>query len=207
MSLFASLGVAAWLAGGALVQACESKTVVYEDSFDRLEPTWGWEDIDYYAEDGELVIESYEDAPTPVYNQFSYYYDSADVCVTVTNVDVKKSDDTTASIMFWGVDKDNYYAFLIDPQGQAAAFRIQKGKMLFQIQWTKFDAVKKGEKASNELRVVVKGKTATFYVNGKKFKQINGQPPADGWLVGLRAFGAGKDGVTYSFDDFKVTTE
>ena len=134
------------LAGAAVVQACESKTVVYEDSFDRLEPTWGWEDLDYYAEDGELFIEAYEDEATRVFNQFSYYSISADICVTATSFDIKKADEATASVLFWGADYDNYYAFLIAPQGEAAVFRMQKGKMLFQDPVDQFDAVKKGEK-------------------------------------------------------------
>lgn len=205
--MVALLAAAAWTVAGVAAQACQSKTLVYEDTFERFEPTWGSEDFDYYVEDGKLLVDAYEDLETAVFNQFSYYYDSADICVTVTNTDVKKSDDTTASIVFWVVDYDNYYACLIDPQGQAAIFRVQKGKLLFQVKWTKFDAVKKGEGATNDLRVLVKGKSATFFVNGKQFRQFNGVPPKDGWTVGVRAFGAGDDGVTYAFDDFKVTTE
>jgi hypothetical protein len=123
--------------------------------------------------------------------------------VIAVNADL--GGDSYAGLIFWGVDKDNYYSLLITADGYASVFRRQKGRALSQVDWTEFDGIKKGGDAVNQLRVVTKGNEATLYVNGKQFQTITGQPPEDGWQFGVRAASPKNSKAIYGFDNIKVT--
>lgn len=203
-SWFAAGAAAVWLAVGGVAQACEGSKTVFADQFDRLDLTWGDAGDSFYVNGGHLTVIPSPDQAYYAFNN-SGYYDDIDLCVDVLSVNADLSGDSFAGLIFWGVDKDNYYSFVITADGYAAAFRRQKGKSLTQVDWTEFDAIKKGADMANQLRVVTKGNSATLYVNGKEFKQINGQPPEDGWLFGVRAASPKNSKATYGFDNLSLT--
>ena len=204
-SLLVSGMAALWLAvGGTAVQACEGDKTLFEDSFDTLDPTWGAESNSFSVKDGQLRILPDPDQAYYSFSNFGFF-DDVDYCASVISVNADLSGASFAGLIFWGVDSDNYYSFVITADGFAAVFRRQKGKSLTQVDWTKFDAIEKGEDANNQVRVLIKGKTATLYVNGTKFRQVTGKPPDNGWQFGLRAASPKNSRATYGFDDIKLT--
>jgi hypothetical protein len=205
-SSIAASAAALWMALGAVAHACEGSKTLFEDSFDRLDPTWGEADDSFYVEKGRLFILPNPDQAYYAFNN-SGYYEDVDYCADVIAVNADLSGDSYAGLIFWGTDKDNYYSFLVTADGYASVFRRQKGRSLSQVDWTKFDAVKPGADAVNQLRVVTEGNKATLYVNGEKFREISGQPPDDGWQFGVRAASPKNSKATYGFDDVKVTTD
>jgi hypothetical protein len=203
-SLLSVAAAAVWLAAsGSALQACEGGKTLFEDHFDRLEPTWGKTDESFYVKDGQLLVLPDPDQAYYAFNE-SGFYDDVTYCVTVVAVNADLAGDSFGGLIFWGVDNDNYYSLSITADGYAAVFRRNKGKMAAQIAWAKFAAIEKGDGASNELSVVTKGKRATVYVNGSRFGQINGQPPKDGWQFGVRAASPKNSRATYGFDDARV---
>ena len=187
-------------------QACEGGKTLFEDGFDRLDPTWGQTDESFYVSDGRLLILPNPDQAYYAFNN-SGYYDAVDYCADVIAVNADLSGDSYAGLIFWGIDKDNYYSFLVTADGYASVFRRQKGKTLSQVEWAKFDAVKTGADAVNQLRVVTSGSQAKLYVNGTEFQTISGQPPEDGWQFGVRAASPKNSKATYGFDNVKLTVD
>ena len=66
-------------------------------------------------------------------------------------------------------------------------------------------SVHAGDGATNRLRVVTVGHVATLYVNGEKFKDMRGQPPADGQQIGVIGSSSKKGVASYAFDNLKIT--
>ena len=208
---------ASWLAAGAAAvwfvvagvaaQAaiCQGGKTLWADSFDRLDPTWGDADNQFYVDNGVLDVIPHADQAYYGFNNSAYYLD-ADYCVDVLAIKVDLKGDSYAGAIFWGIDKENYFSFLITADGWAAVFRRQKSESQTLIDWQKFSAIKKGTGAVNRVGVVTRGSRATFYVNGTKFKSITGQPPDNGWLFGVRAASPKNWEATYGFDNVKVTT-
>jgi len=186
--------------------ACEGSKTLFEDTFDRLDPTWGVEDESFFVQNGQLHILPSPDQAYYAFNN-SGYYDDVDYCVDVIAVNADLAGDSYAGEIFWGIDKDNYYSFLITADGYAAVFRRQKGKTLSQVDWEQLSAIKTGADAVNQLRVVTKGNQATLYVNGTEFRTITGQPPEDGWQFGVRAASPKNSKATYGFDNVKLTVD
>jgi hypothetical protein len=206
-SILVAGAAALWLASiAAPALACEGSKVLYEDPFDRLDPTWGEEDDAFHIDRGKLVILPDPDQAYYAFNNSGYYTD-IDLCADVIAVNADLSGDSYAGVIFWGTDKDNYYSVLITADGYASVFRRQKGKSLSQVDWVQFEGIQKGAEAVNTIRVVTKGNEATFYINGKKFETITGQPPEDGWQFGLRAASPKNSKATYGFDNVKLTSQ
>jgi hypothetical protein len=198
------IGLAAWTLAGASAYACQGKTVLFEDNFETLEPTWGAKDDAFYLEDGRLVLKPGLDEYYSALNTAGFY-DNIDYCVRIYSVNADPAGNSFAGVMFWATDYDNYYYALIAGDGAVGIFRRQRGKTLKQTDWTVFDAANKGKEAVNELRVVTIGKEASVYVNGKLFKTMKGQPPENGQEIGVRATSSKGEKAIYAFDDIKVT--
>lgn len=201
------LGAAALLlfaSGSAALATCEGRVVLFEDRFERLEPTWGVADDSFKVEDGLLVV-----APEPAgyfwrTNQASLY-DDIDMCVAMTTIEGVEPDDTKAGLVFWYVDENNFYVFEYAPNGKASVWRRQRGLWLEQVDWQDAEGAHDGDDAVNELRVVTKGDRATLYFNGAEFAEFEGVQPNDGQQIGVFAASPESGTARYAFDNFKVT--
>jgi hypothetical protein len=199
-----AIGVTMWMLAGAGAHACEGTDVLYEDNFESLDSTWGNADDSFYLKDGRLVV-------TPDLDKYyaalstAGVYDDIDYCVRIYSLKADPKGNTFAGVIFWATDYDNYYYALIAGDGAVAVFRRQRGKVLQQVDWTAFGAVKKGDDAVNNLRVVTVGKQASIYVNGQLFRDVTGQPPPNGQQIGVRAISAKNLKAIYAFDDIKIT--
>ena len=73
------------------------------------------------------------------------------------------------------------------PNGKASVWRRQRGKWLAQVDWQDAEGAPPGDGAINELRVKTSDTDATFYLNDKEFKKIEGTPPDKGQQIGIFA--------------------
>lgn len=202
-SLAVAAGLACFLAsGGAAMAACKATPEsLFEDQFDKLDDAWGnFENYD--VEDGKLVIHPPAGYNTSTINNSSLY-DEVDTCVEMS-AETPVQEGSCGSIIFWAVDYDNYYSFQVSTEGQASFWRRQRGRWLSQVSWRDAPGVEKGATVINELRVITSGKTAKLYVNGQLFKEVKGQPPKDGSLIGLLACSPNEASARITFDNLVV---
>ena len=175
---------------------------LYQDPFDELASSWGNFE-NYHVENGKLIIQPPAGYNTSTLNSASLY-DDVDVCVEMTVAPpVKKGN--CGGIIFWAVDFDNLYTFQVSTDGTAAVWRRQKGKWLTQIQLQDFSAVRKAANQINELRVTTVGNKAKFFVNGKPFKELTGQPPTGGSQIGLIGCAPSNVSARVGFDNLVVS--
>jgi len=64
--------------------------------------------------------------------------------------------------------------------------------------------IEKGATVINEIRVITKGKTAKLFINGTPFRDVKGQPPKDGSLIGLLACSPNNASAHMAFDNLVV---
>ena len=193
----------AFLAGGA-AEACGSGKVLFSDAFDTLESTWGKPDAELMVEGGAMLMKPKENFTFWAPNSASIY-DDADICAEVTPVEVSNPGNSFIGLMFWYEDDKNFYTLEIDADGYASVWRRQNGRWLSQIDWIQTDLLKPGIGVTNEIRVVTKGKVASYYLNGKLFREAMGLPPDGGQQVGTVASSPKETVATYKVDNFTVS--
>ena len=148
----------------AAFAACTGADVLFQDNFDKLQPTWGEPSDVMKVDNGQLIV-------TPAADQYFWapntanLYDDIDMCVTMTTVTGVSPEDAKAGLIFWYVDANNFYAFELAPNGKASVWRRQRGRWLKQVEWQDAKGANAGDGAINELRVTTVGSQATFYVN------------------------------------------
>lgn len=117
--------------------------------------------------------------------------------------------DTTrgGGIIFWGIDRSNYYLAAIQSDGTFNISRVMNGQWLYPTPLNrKTDAVRMGPGQTNELRLVTQGNLATFSINGRQLLAIHGYPPGGGSLLGLYADAAqsADSPSIWQFSEFRV---
>jgi hypothetical protein len=192
------------LVGAGAAQACEGKKVLFEDQFNELQSTWGSSPDVVKVEGGRMVVSS-KAARSAWLPNSAAVYDDIDMCVDVTTVEAVDPKTNSVGLIFWYADDKDFYAVETDASGNASIWRQQRGKWLKQVAWTKVPSLHIGDGATNQLRLVTKGSLATVYMNGEKFRDINGQPPEKGQEIGLIAYSPKKGPATYAFGNVKVT--
>jgi hypothetical protein len=203
---FASIAVAAtiWLGAGGFAAACQGTAILFQDSFERLQPTWGEASDFFKVVDGQLEIAPAADSYQWAANSANLY-DDIDMCVTMTTIEEVDAVEAKAGLIFWYVDVNNFYVFELAPNGMASVWRRQRGKWLAQVNWRDAEGANKGNGAINELRVTTVGSDASFYVNGNEFEELEGSPPENGQQVGLFAASPPSAPARFGFDNLKVT--
>jgi len=205
LALAALLAVSGAVMGaGQALAVCPGLDTLFEDHFDKLQPTWGAPNASVKIDNGQLVISPASGLYTWVVNSAGVY-DDLDMCVTVTTVAGVDATQAKAGSIFWYTDVNNFYVFEIAPNGKASVWRRERGKWLAQINWQDAPSANKDDGSSNELRVTTVGSDATFYVNGTQFQKLSGSPPDNGQQIGLFAGSPDKGAATFAFDDLKAT--
>lgn len=204
---YASMIVAglAWL-GAVNVghAACQGSSILYQDGFERLQPTWGTESDFFRVVDSQLEVRPPSDTYYWSANSANLY-DDIDMCVTMTTLTEADPLESKAGLVFWYTDVNNFYVFELAPNGKASVWRRQRGKWLAQVEWRDAEGANQGDGAINELRVTTLGSEATFYVNGERFEELAGTPPDNGQQIGIFA-ASPPDGVAaFGFDNLTVT--
>ena len=184
--------------------ACGGSTVLYEDTFDSLEQTWGEADDSFFIDSNRLTIMPGYDKYYSALNTMGTYLD-ADICVEIETIKADAEGNSFAGPIFWAIDYDTYYYIMITAEQSIGVFRRQRGRVLPQLRWTRLESLKPGNGVVNEIRVVTVGDRATIYVNGALYGSLRGQPPADGQQIGVRATSPRNERAVWAFDDIKVT--
>ena len=176
--------------------------VLLEDNFAKLDPSWeSGENVK--VQDGKLIITPALDKGTHALND-SNVFDEADITV---NVMLAEGGDPTETggIVFWAKDDSNFYVLVVSADGDTGIWRLAANRWMYPVRLAPNDAVKKGFRQSNTLRVVIKGHQALAYVNDKQVGKITGTPPEGGGQVGLYGESNGKVQNAWQFSNFKVT--
>jgi hypothetical protein len=178
---------------------CNPDTALFADDFaEFMDATWGDPDDKLFVKDGTLVAKSY----TGVVN-FATTGTDINTCVDVTIVDAPDPNYSYVGIVFWWTDWNNYYYVFYWPTGTVNIWRVLKGKDTFLAEAHPAN-IKKGVGRTNRLELDLKGKTATFLVNGQVASRFKGLPPKDGSPVGLIADAPKDKQATFKFDNFIV---
>jgi hypothetical protein len=195
-----ALGLIFVLSAGSARADCNPDSALYADDFEGfMDANWGEADENLFVEDGALVAKSY----TGVVN-FATTGTDINACVDVTFTKAPDPNYTYAGMVFWWTDWDNYYYVFYWPAGTVNIWRVLKGKDTYLAEAHPAN-VKKGVGQTNRLELDLKGKTATFLVNGQVAIRLKGIPPKGGSPIGLVADAPKDKQATVKFDDFIVS--
>ena len=185
--------------------ACKGKNVQFTDAFRQVDKSWGVDPDAVSVEDGKVKIKA-----DPTSNYVVLYkgpkFVDADLCVTVQIPTLFGGRaELRAGAVFWAVNYDSYYAFLIQADGRAALMRFEKGIMTPVVPLRAIAGLNTAPGAKNVLRLTTSGNSVTAYVNDEKFASINGRVPDGGGQFGLFAQSEEAHRDTWKFTDLKVT--
>lgn len=183
---------------------CWAGNVVFEDKFTTLDPAWGSPSAVLNVKDGKLVITPEKNTTQTILNQSNVIPNDMEASYSLSFI--KAMAPTWGSgLVFWAKDYDEYYAVLINAQGWFGVQRHVANRYLLPVAWRESDAVKKGEGAENQVKVVTKGKQATIFINGKEVITLSGQPPEGGSLIGFKAASGPEGANTVAFSNLVVS--
>ena len=187
----AALALSAALLLGACGEAlaCQGKgSPALDDTFKPPDPGWGAPDsAAVFTADG-LVLKPPVNGSAWRWNQ-NYTIDGNDLCVTIVNPSQLpgRPDAGDVGVWFWAKDAQNFYTATLSLDGSVSIDRLVNGVWQVVMAPTNSTAVKTKPGAENEVEIVVRGNTGTFYVNGTKIGDFRGQPPARGGPPGVYA--------------------
>ena len=98
-------------------------------------------------------------------------------------IDAPSTDNAYWGIEFCSTSPKDCYIFHVSNVGSYQICRSVGGKFSYPLPWTAGAAAKKGD--WNDLKVVVSGKRADFFINNQKVRSLPIEPPAGGGLFGL----------------------
>ena len=125
--------------------ACQGTEVLFEDSFETMDPTWGTADDAFFIEDGQLTIMPGYDEYYSALNTMGTYED-IDLCFNLKTIKADPEGNSFAGLIFWAIDYDNYYYVVITAEQSIGVFRRQRGRVLPQLRWATFDALEARER-------------------------------------------------------------
>jgi hypothetical protein len=191
-------------AGAGQAIACNGDKVLFNEDFSFADASWGGTDKYLQIKDGSAFIKPDIQRSYRVLNN-AFLFDDADICLTVTAVDVSKPEDASGGLVFWAKDLRNAYMLLLASNGYFKVARLVNGGWVNPpFDWTQSDAVKQGLNQPNKLRLTIKGQTLAIEINDKPSAKLRAQSPGSSSLVGL--YGESSDKVdTWKYNDLKVT--
>jgi hypothetical protein len=178
--------------------------VLFEDKFATLAPSWGASSPIMNVKDGKFIITPEKNTTQTILNQANILPNDMEASFTMT---FRQAPAPTwgSGLVFWAKDYDEYYALLINAQGWFAVQRHVANRYLLPVAWRQSDAIKKGEGAEDQVKVVCKGNQATIVINGKEVISFQGQPPQGGSLIGLKVASGPEGANSVGFSNLQVT--
>ncbi len=185
------------------VTASLAGKVLFEDKFTSLDPSWGAPGPIMDVKDGKLIITPEKNTSQTILNQANVFPNDLEGSFAMTFV--KAPAPTWGSgLVFWAKDYNEYDAVLLNAEGWFAVQRYVAGRYLLPVAWRESDAIKKGEGAENQVKVVTKGNKATVFMNGKEVISLSGQPPQGGSLVGFKVASGPEGANSLAFSNFQL---
>ncbi len=177
--------------------------VLFEDKFTTLDPSWGFPSATISAKDGKLIITADKNMLKEYLNQANVLPNDMEANYTLAFV--KAADPIYGSgLIFWAKDINESYSIVTSANGWFAVLRYTSGRWLLPVAWHEEGALKKGEGADNQVKVVTKGNQATIFINGKVVVSFAGQPPEGGSLIGFRVSSGPQGQNSAAFSNFQV---
>jgi hypothetical protein len=182
--------------------------VVLSDSFDDNSNKWyvGKENDDYLKgtvsiTDGQYLVDItavkgvFWSLPPTVRNLSNFY-------LTV-EVEMKTGPASSDHGLAFRINSNNKYYFSISPDNQDYSFQVlNNGSWTTLIDWT--DSSQINTTGSNQVGVLAKGTSFSFFINGEMVDQVEDSTLTTGKVgVGLSLANAG-DKVQIAFDNFEV---
>jgi hypothetical protein len=179
-------------AGGTIAQACQGAgpPTLVED-FKNPDIGWGKPDtVGSYSQEG-LVMRPPVNGSAWRWNR-NFTMARADFCVQAVNPPALPSPANAetigdAGLWFWGTDAQNFFTATISLDGTAAVDRLVNGTWQPIVPPRPSPAIKTAAGATNEIELVTSGNSATFFVNGSRIADFQGQPPQGGGAPGIYA--------------------
>jgi hypothetical protein len=178
--------------------------VLFEDKFSSLDPSWGAPGPIMDVKDGKLIITPEQGTTQTVLNQANVFPNDGESVFDMTFVKIP-APTWGSGLVFWAKDYGEYYAVLFNAEGWFAVQRHVAGRYLLPVAWRESDAIKKGEGAMNQIKVVTQGTKATIFVNGKELISLTGQPPKGGTLIGFKVGSGPDESNSVAFSNYKLS--
>lgn len=192
------------LLGTVSAVACQGNEVLYEENFDEEYTTWD-PDGDIVKLDGGKLIVSPKPSKSHAQLTLDEIFDDMDFCASMTPIKAPDPNTASGALIFWWQDWKNFYQLQLTPAGDFSVVRFTRGRALWPVQWTKADSIKTGEGAVNNLRILVVGRRAKIFINGKQVASFKGRPPKDGSFLGVLVVSPANGRTVVAYEDFKVT--
>ena len=191
-------------AGIGQALACAGDKVLFNEDFSFADASWGGVDKYLSINDGSATIKADVQKSYRVLNN-AFLFDDADICLTVTAVDVSKPEDSAGGLVFWAKDLRNAYVLLLASNGYFKVARLVNGSWVnAPFDWTQSDAIVQGLNQANKLRLTIKGQILAVEINDKPAAKFRAQSPGSSSMVGI--YGESSDKVdTWKYNDLKVT--
>ena len=184
--------------------ACQGDKVLLAEDFASVDASWGAQTNNFAIKDGAAVIKPDSQRGYKALDN-AFLFDDADICVTVTALDIGKPEASAGGLAFWAQDYRNAYFLLLATNGYYKIGRMVDGAWVnAPLDWTQSDAIVAGVNKPNTLRLTIKGQSLAIFINGKPGAVLRAQAPETSSLIGLYAESADKVD-TWKFDDLKVT--
>ena len=187
---------------GNAAAACQAKNAipVLDENFKTPDPGWGPpDDAASFTENG-LVLK-------PPVNGSAWRWDSNfsldghDLCVTVVNpprLPTNPGDMGDVGVWFWSKNGQSFYTATFSLNGMVSIDRLVNGVWHIVLAPTLSGAIKTGGGAANEVEIVIRGSTGSFFINGTKITDFRGDPPPHGGPPGVYAE-SGSSAVAWTF--------
>ena len=185
------------------VTASLAGKVLFEDKFTTLDPSWGAPGPIMDVKEGKLIITPETNTSQTILNQANVLPNDSEGSFTMTFVKIP-APTWGSGLVFWARDYNEYYAVLLNAEGWFAVQRYVAGRYLLPVAWRESDAIKKGEGAENQVKVVTKGNQATVFINGKEVVSFSGQPPQGGTLIGFKVASGPEGSNSVAFSNFQL---
>jgi hypothetical protein len=184
--------------------ACQGDKVLLAEDFSAADASWGAQNNNFVIKDGAATIKADSQRGYKALDN-AFLFDDADICVTVTALDIGKPEATAGGLVFWAQDYRNAYFLLLATNGYYKIGRLIDGAWVnAPLDWTQSDAIAQGVNKPNTLRLTIKGQVLAVEINGKPGATLRAQSPGAATLIGLYAESADKVD-TWKFNALKLT--
>lgn len=192
----------AWtvLLGWAAVSPGAAAEVLLQDDFSAPRPGWSVGEV-VSIRDQQLFVTL---GPNLVHRNLYKDQQFTDADIRLRIRQDAGNDDQPGGIVFWAEDHDNFYVARIHADGAFAVVRRTRGRYLTPLGSRVRPEMNRGVGQENELRVVTRGSSATFFINGQEAAALQGYPPSEPSRIGLYAE-SGAEPTVWSFSQLLVT--
>lgn len=184
----------------ATVSQPPDESLLFAEDFQTLDPSWGKSDPAKTVQGGKLILKP-EPKGSYAFTYQGALFEDADISVKVTQT--TGATDQFAGLLFWLEDFDNYYYALVQPDGKAMIARRVEGEWKNPLSLKENSAVNKGLGATNELRVVTMGESASLYINNVFHVRLDGYKHPALSKIGLKAE-SGDEACAWAFSELRV---